>query len=140
MVPAVRRSARISATRASGVIFASIPAICSSVRALAAVRQAQAKYRGARKLGYAGVAFGLDSTSVVFSTAISAVAIGSISPALVQQSIAARIEKLTGQLGAPSSPPTNSRATAWESRTLSGKFSLAGFSAPQLIYDLADSV
>jgi len=53
---------------------------------------------------------------------------------------AARIEKLTGQLGrAILASDEFARCCPGEFTAL-GEFSLAGFSAPQLIYDLTDSV
>jgi adenylate cyclase len=53
---------------------------------------------------------------------------------------AARIEKLTGQLGRAILASDEFARYCPGEFTALGEFSLAGFSAPQLIYDLADSV
>jgi adenylate cyclase len=62
---------------------------------------------------------------------------GCIGPAV---NCAARIEKLTGQLGHTILASDEFARYCPGEFTALGEFSLAGFSAPQLIYDLTDSV
>ena len=110
-------------------------------RALAAARRAQANIAALSDSAMPGLRFGLalHIGDVLYGN------IGSgnrldftcIGPAV---NCAARIEKLTGQLGrAILASDEFARYCPGEFIAL-GEFSLAGFSAPQSIYDLADSV
>jgi adenylate cyclase len=110
-------------------------------RALAAARQVQANIAALASSAMPGLRFGLalHIGNVLYGN------IGSgnrldftcIGPAV---NCAARIEKLTGQLGC-AIPASDEFARYCPGEfTALGEFGLAGFSAPQLIYDLADSV
>jgi adenylate cyclase len=110
-------------------------------RALAAARQAQANIAALASSAMPGLRFGLalHIGDVLYGN------IGSgnrldftcIGPAV---NCAARIEKLTGQLGRAILASDEFARYCPGEFTALGEFSLAGFSAPQLIYDLADSV
>jgi len=110
-------------------------------RALAAARQAQANIAALASSAMPGLRFGLalHIGNVLYGN------IGSgnrldftcIGPAV---NCAARIEKLTGQLGRVILASDEFARHCPGEFTALGEFSLAGFSAPQLIYDLGDSV
>src|ERR1700730_5027318 len=110
-------------------------------RTLAAARQAQANIAALASSAMPGLRFGLalHIGDVLYGN------IGSgnrldftcIGPAV---NCAARIEKLTGQLGRAILASDEFARYCPGEFTALGEFSLAGFSAPQLIYDLAESV
>ena len=110
-------------------------------RALSAARQAQKNIAGLASSAMPELRFGLalHIGDVLYGN------IGSgnrldftcIGPAV---NCAARIEKLTGQLGRAILASDEFARYCPGEFTALGEFSLAGFSAPQLIYDLADSV
>jgi adenylate cyclase len=110
-------------------------------RALAAARQAKASIAALASSAMPGLRFGLalHIGDVLYGN------IGSgnrldftcIGPAV---NCAARIEKLTGQLGRAILASDEFARCCPSEFTALGEFSLAGFSAAQVIYDLADSV
>ena len=112
-----------------------------SLRQCVAARQAQANIAALASSAMPGLRFGLalHIGDVLYGNIGSSNRLDftCIGPAV---NCAARIEKLTGQLGRAILASDEFARYCPGEFTALGEFSLAGFSAPQLIYDLADSV